>query len=83
MSIQKQELYNLIENLPEELSNKVIDYVEYLKFLYITSKSSSELIIKDNKDLIEKLVEGITDTDTGRVCSIEDAFSEVDDILAN
>lgn len=75
MSIQKQELYNLIENLPEELSNKVIDYVEYLKFLYITSKSSSELIIKDNKDLIEKLVEGITDTDTGRVCSIEDAFS--------
>lgn len=54
MDNQKQRLYNVIEELPEELSNKVIDYVEYLKFSYIISNAPKELIIKDNEDLRKK-----------------------------
>lgn len=81
MSTQKRELYNLIENLPEELSNKVIDYVEYLKFIYTTNKYPSELSIKDEKDLIEKLEEGINDTENGDVCSIEEVFTEIEELL--
>jgi hypothetical protein len=34
MSPQKQELYDAIETLPEELLEKVIDYIKYLKFSY-------------------------------------------------
>ena len=27
MTIKQKELYNVIESLPEELSNKVVDYI--------------------------------------------------------
>jgi len=83
MSAQKQELYNVIENLPEELSIKVIDYIEYLKFVYTTSTAPSDLIVKNNQKLVEKLEEGMNDTNNGRVCSLEQAFEEVEQILTD
>ena len=55
MTIKQKELYNVIESLPEELSNKVVDYIEYLKFSYMTNNAPDELIIKDDKDLLNKL----------------------------
>ena len=55
MTIKQKELCNVIESLPEELSNKVVDYIEYLKFSYMTNKAPDNLIIKDNKDLLNKL----------------------------
>ena len=82
MTMKQKKLYNEIENLPEELSNKVIDYIEYLKFSYIT-KAPEDLIIKDDKDLLEKLKKGMEDTNNGKVCSIEEAYEEVKGILAN
>lgn len=80
MSIQKQQLYNVIEELPDELSDKVIDYIEYLRFSYATSRGPEELIIKDKNDLKRKLEEGIKDTNSGNVCTLDEAFEE---ILAN
>ena len=50
MTMKQKELYNVIESLLEELLNKVIDYIEYLKFSYMT-KALDDLIIKDDKDL--------------------------------
>lgn len=82
MSIQKQRLYNIIENLPDELSIKVIDYIEYLKFVYTTNSSPKDLIINSNNDLVEKIGKGIKDTDDGKVCTIDEAFIEIDEILA-
>ena len=82
MTMKQKKLYNEIENLPEELSNKVIDYIEYLKFSYIT-KAPEDLIIKDDKDLLEKLKKGMEDTNNGKVCSIEGAFEEIKEVLAN
>ena len=82
MTMKQKELYNVIENLPEELSNKVIDYIEYLKFSYMT-KAPESIIIKDDKDLLEKLKKGMEDTDNEKVCSIEEAYEEVKEILAN
>ncbi len=83
MSIQKQELYSIIQSLPEELSVKVIDYIEYLKFVYATNKAPDNLVIKNKEDLIQKLEEGMKDTDNGKVCSVDEAFVEVNEILAN
>ena len=82
MTMKQKKLYNEVENLPEELSNKVIDYIEYLKFSYIT-KAPEDLIIKDDKDLLEKLKKGMEDTNNGKVCSIEEAFEEIKEVLAN
>jgi hypothetical protein len=36
---------------------------------------------KDKKDLRKKLLKGIKDTDNGNVCTIDEAFSEVEAIL--
>ena len=82
MTMKQKELYNVIESLLEELLNKVIDYIEYLKFSYMT-KAPDDLIIKDDKDLLEKLKKGMEDTDNGKVSSVEEAYEEVKGILAN
>ena len=85
MSTEKQELYNMIDTLPEELSDKVIDYVEYLRFVYVMNESNapSDLVIKSKEDLIQKLEEGEKDIANGDVCSKEELFAEMDEILAN
>ncbi len=82
MTMKQQELYNVIESLPEELSIKVIDYIEYLKFTYSLAKAPSNLIVKNDKELLTKLQEGMKDTEEGKVCSIEEAFTEVNKILS-
>ena len=44
--------------------------------------ASEELIIKDKEELINKLSEGIEDTEKGNLVDSEDVFSEVGKILA-
>ena len=82
MTIKQQELYNKIETLPEEFLNKVIEFIEYLKYTNVDNNESQDFIIKDKKDLRKKLEEGIKDTDNEKVCSIDEAFSEIETILA-
>ena len=36
MTVKQQELYNIIKNLPEELSMRAVDCIEYLKITYST-----------------------------------------------
>ncbi len=70
MTAHQKELYNTIEALPEELLNKVVDYVKYLEFSYVTSNAPSELIIESEEDLLRKLDEGIEDIEKGNVCTL-------------
>ncbi len=82
MTAFKKELYNTINALPEELLSKVIDYMKYLEFSYVTNNAPSELIIENEEDLNEKLNEGIEDLKNGKVCTLEDAYSEIEQILS-
>ena len=82
MTIKQQKLYNIIETLPEELSNKVIEFIEYLKYTDVVNNGPKDLTIKDKNDLRKKLEEGIKDTDNGKVCSVDETFSEIETILA-
>ena len=54
MTTRNKELYNVIETLPEELLNKVLEYIDFLKYSDTTNKSPENLIIKDKKDLRKK-----------------------------
>ena len=81
MTIKKQELYNVIDTLSDEFSGKVLEYIEYLKFTDVVKDTPENLIIKDKEDLRKKLEEGIRDTDNGRVCSIDEAFDEIETML--
>ncbi len=80
MTVQQQELFNIIETLPDELSNKVIDYIEYLKFTTVIDNAPERVVIKNKKDLRKKLEEGIKDSDNGNVFSVDEVFKEVDEI---
>ena len=80
MSIEKQRLLNEIETLPEELTNQVINFIGYLKLSYIDKEAPDSVIIKSKKDLKEKLQKGLDDIKANRVYSIEETFTEIDNI---
>lgn len=81
MTGYKKELYNTIQALPEELLSKVIDYIKYLEFSYVTNNAPSDLIIENEEDLKKKINEGIEDIEKGNVCTIEEVYSEIEQIL--
>ena len=81
MTAKNKELYNIIETLPEELSNKVLEYIEYLKYSEIMNTAPESVIIKNKKDLIKKIKNGMSDIRNGKVCSVEDAFSEIENAI--
>ncbi len=81
MSIEKQELLKSIETLPEEIVSQVLDYMEYLKFNYVVNHAPEEVIIKDKEDLKKKLEEGLKDIENGNVCSLDEAFLEIEKSL--
>ena len=83
MTVKNQELYNVIEKLPEELSVKVLDYIEYLMFSNANNNAPEELIVKSIEDLREKLEEGRKDFESENVCSLEEAYLEVQKVLAD
>ncbi len=80
MSIEKQKLYNEIETLPEELTNQVINFIEYLKLSYIDKEAPDTVTIKSKKDLKEKLQKGLDDIKENKVFSLEETFAEIDNI---
>lgn len=80
MSIEKQEILKTIETLPEELALQVLDYMEYIRFNYITNRAPENLIIKDKEDLAKKLEKGIESTEKGDVYSLEEVFEEAQKI---
>ena len=49
----------------------------------MTNQAPDSLIIKDNKDLLDKLRKGIEDTNNGKVSSVEEAYEEVKEILTD
>lgn len=80
MSIEKQKLYNEIETLPEELTNQVINFIEYLKLSYLDTEAPDSVTIKNKKDLKEKLQKGLEDIKANRVYSLDEAFTKIDNI---
>lgn len=80
MSIEKQRLYNEIDTLPEELTNQVINFIEYLKISYLDSEAPDEIMVKSKKDLKQKLQKGIEDVNANRVYSIEEVFNKINNI---
>ena len=80
LSIEKQKLYNEIETLPEELTNQVINFIEYLKLSYIDTEAPESVTIKSKKDLREKLQKGLDDIKANKVVSLDEAFAKMDNI---
>ena len=80
MSIEKQKLYNEIETLPEELTNQVISYIEYLKLYFLDSGAPDSVKIKSKEDLIEKLQKGLDDVKENRTHPLEETLAKINNI---
>ena len=80
MSIEKQKLYNEIETLPEELTNQVINFIEYLKLSFIDKEAPDSVTIKSKKDLKDQQQKGLADIKTNKVYSLDEVFAKIDDI---
>ena len=80
MSIEKQKLYYEIETLPEELTNQVINFIEYLKISYIDTEAPDSITIKSKKDLKEKLQKGLEDIKANKIYSLDETFSKIDNM---
>ena len=82
MTAKNQEIYNMIETLPEEISDKVLEYIEYLKYNKVINTAPENLVVKDKDDLRKKFEEGEEDIKNGKVRTLDDVFDEIDDMLA-
>ena len=80
MSIEKQMLYNEIDELPEELTRQVFNFIEYLKMSYIDSEAPDSIKIKSKKDLKEKLQKGLDDIKENKVYSLDEFFAKIDNV---
>ena len=80
MTTKQKEICNIIETLPDELANQVIDFIEYLKFSHISMEAPDSVVIKSKKDLKEKLKKGLDDIDAGRVYTLDEVFDKLDTI---
>ena len=83
MTVKQQEICNIIETLPEELANKVMDYIEYLKFTTLTNQAPDSVIVKNEDDLREKLEKGIQASDKGETCPIDEAFDKIEKMFVS
>ena len=80
MSIEKQRLYNEIDELPEELTRQVFNFIEYLKLSYIESEAPESVEIKSKSDLKEKLQKGLDDIKQNRTYSLDEVFQKLDNL---
>ncbi len=80
MSMEKQKLYKEIDTLPEELTNQVINFIEYLKLSYIESEAPESVEIKSKSDLKEKLQKGLDDIKQNRTYSLDEVFQKLDNL---
>lgn len=63
MSEQQKLLVDTAIKLPDDAIKKILDYIVSLGFNLDESDAPEHLIIKDKKDLIKKLEEGMNDPD--------------------
>lgn len=80
MSTEKQKLLNEIQTLPEELTNQVINFVEYLKLSYLDTEAPDSVTIKSKKDLKQKLQKGLNDIKENKMYSLDEAFAIIDNM---
>lgn len=80
MSTEKQKLLNEIQTLPEELTNQVINFVEYLKLSYLDTEAPDSVTIKSKQDLKEKLQKGLDDIKANKIYSLDETFAIIDNM---
>lgn len=62
----KNEIYNTIEIIPEEMLGELLNYADYLATKSYGSKLPNRIVIKDEDDLKEKINKRINKIKSGK-----------------
>lgn len=81
MSEQQKRIYEAIIDLPEEVCNRILEYIDEIKLNMIINDAPKELMPKNEKDLLIMLNEADKDIEAGDVYSFEDVIAEINKML--
>lgn len=75
MQTNKQKIYH------NSSKKKFNNHPKYLKFVKISNQAPNSVTIKSKDDLLKKIEDGIKDTENRNVCTIDEAFKEINSIF--
>lgn len=81
MSEQQKRVYEAIIDLPEEVCNRILEYIDEIKFNMIINNAPEELIPKNEEDLQRMLDEADKDIEAGDVYSFDEVATEINKML--
>ena len=81
MTAKQKELCDIVETLSDDISCKVIDYIEFLQYTSIMKEIPETLLINNKEDLRRMIKEGIKASEENEVYSADDVFNEIESKL--
>lgn len=81
MSEQQKRVYDAIIDLPEEVCNRILEYIEAIKFNMLINNAPKELIPQNEEELNIMLEEADKDIENGDVYLFDDIIAEIDNML--
>lgn len=81
MSEQQKRVYEAIIDLPEEVCNRILEYIDEIKFNMVINNAPKELIPKGEEDLQRMLEEADKDIETGDVYSFDEVVDAISKML--
>ena len=81
MSEQQKRVYEAIIDLPEEVCNRILEYIDEIKFNMVINNAPEELIPKNEEDLQRMLEEADKDIEAGDVYSFDEVVTEINKML--
>ena len=81
MSEQQKRVYEAIIDLPEEICNRILEYIDEIKFNMIINNAPEELIPKNEEDLQKMLDEADKDIEAGDVYSFDEVSTEINEMF--
>ncbi len=82
MSEQQKRVYEAIIDLPDEVCNRILEYIDEIKFNMIINNAPEELIPKNEEDLQKMLEEADKNIEAGDIYSFDEVVTEINRMLS-
>ena len=81
MSEQQRRVYEAIIGLPEDVCNRILEYIDEIRFNMVINNAPEELIPKNEEDLQRMLEEADKDVEAGDVYSLDEVVADINKLL--
>lgn len=81
MSEQQKRVYEAIIDLPEEVCNQILEYIDEIKFNMIINNAPEELTPKNEDELQRMIEEADKNIEAGEIYSFDEVTAEINEML--